>query len=447
MGIPNFLTCVRNWAPLSAILAILFVLFANGSSPQSKPTAKPLGIERIVFFPRAPLDANNAGEATAAGNIWIVNEDGTGLSPLTRMTTHNADCISPAWSPRGTEIAFASGRALDGTDAASAEDTKTIWVMKPDGSQVRPLIKLDNASEPAWSPDGARIAFDGWAALDGSPVSNPASNIWTMSSNGSRGKPLTKLTAEFANSYLPIWSPDGNQIAFVSSRALDGSDAANLAPGHSTHNVITLSGGATSNIWIVNSDGAGARPLTRLTAYGADSFGMRWSPDGKKIAFASRRALDGSDTANTKDSANIWVVNSDGSGARPLTKLQFASSLNLAWSRDGSKIVFVSDRALDGSDASNRQKSAQNIWVMNSDGSGAMPLTQLILAVGMTQNPVWSPTGTRIAFSSMRALDGSDDAGTNRNIWVINADGTGAKPLTRFTGAGAFSVAPAWSPR
>jgi hypothetical protein len=96
-------------------------------------------------------------------------------------------------------------------------------------------------------------------------------------------------------------------ITFRSGRALDGSDAAN------TNN--------TTNIWVMNPDGSSPTPLTKLTAAGAGSSGPVWSPDGSKISFPSDRALDGSDTANTNQTTNIWVINADGSSAAPLTKL------------------------------------------------------------------------------------------------------------------------------
>jgi TolB protein len=100
----------------------------------------------------------------------------------------------------------------------------------------------------------------------------------------------------------PAWSPDGSKIVFASSRATDGSD----------------NGSAIQNIWVMNADGTGARALTSLIT--ASSFQPRWSAEGSKILFCSSRALDGSDTPNANSTLNVWVMNSDGTGAKPLTR-------------------------------------------------------------------------------------------------------------------------------
>src|SRR5260370_24702794 len=118
-------------------------------------------------------------------------------------------------------------------------------------------------------------------------------------------------------------------ITFGSGRALDGSDAIN-APNQ------------TFNVWVVNADGSGTTPLTKLTANNADSFGPVRSTDGTKIAFNSSRALDGSDAANSNVTFNIWVMNADGSGAIPLTKLTASEACNIVpamWPADRRKTL------------------------------------------------------------------------------------------------------------
>jgi Tol biopolymer transport system component len=312
--------------------------------------------------------------------------------------------------------------------------------MKPDGSGAKALTQLTASgadsglnSPPAWSPDGSKIAFESSRALDGSNNSNIGSigNIWVINADGSNARPLTQLTA--TGSFRAVWSPDGSKIAFTSGRALDGSDNAN-----------TSGASVVTNIWLMNADGSGVKPLTQLTARLSESDQPVWSPDGSKIAFTSSRALDGSNNSNS--AANIWVVNADGSGARALTQLtaREVTSLQPVWSPDGTKIAFASDRALDGSDANN---FSLNIWVMNADGSGAKPLTQLT-ATTLSDQPVWSPDSSKIAFASSRALDGSNNFNPNQttNIWIVNADGSGTKALTQITANGAESEQPVSSP-
>src|SRR5260370_20762692 len=80
-------------------------------------------------------------------------------------------------------------------------------------------------------------------------------------------------------------------ITFGSGRALDGSDAIN-APNQ------------TFNVWVVNADGSGTTPLTKLTANNTDSFHPFPSPDRNNLTFTSARALDGSDPANSNLTPN-----------------------------------------------------------------------------------------------------------------------------------------------
>jgi TolB protein len=232
-------------------------------------------------------------------NIWVMNADGTGSIPLTQFTA-GIQTAEPAWSPDGTRIAY---------EAAPADLYANIFVVNADGSGTTQLTHYSPSSgiaaEPAWSPDGSKLAFISSGALDGSNAPT-AQNIWVMNSDGSGAMPLTKLTgAPFA--VLPFWSPDGNKIGFTSTRALDGSDAVNATD--------------TGNIWVMNADGTDAEPLTRYTTTGPASGGGlgTWSPDGAKIAFRSNGALNGSDALNTNGIRNVWIMNSDGSGRRPIT--------------------------------------------------------------------------------------------------------------------------------
>jgi Tol biopolymer transport system component len=391
--------------------------------------------DTIAFESGRALDGSNATNNTF--NIWVVNPDGSGASPLSGLIAANAESQAPAWSPDGSRIAFHSRRALNFSDAENVNGTINIWVVNADGSGITPLTKLTAADAssflPVWSADGSKIAFNSQRALDGSDAANTnaVNNIWVMNADGSGASPLTKLKALGAGSFAPVWSPDGGKIAFKSSRALDGSDAANTS--------------SNTNVWVVKADGSGpAIPLTKLTA--GNCFYQAWSPDGSKIAFASQGALDGSDALNINSTFNIWVAKADGSGpANPLTMLTALGALSFqpVWSPDGTKIAFASLRAFDGSNNPNTNL-IQNIWVMNADGSQPTPLTQLTAADAASFDPLWSPDGGKIFFDSRRALDGSDAVNTNftGNIWLVNSDGSGASPLTKITSSGGDSAQP-----
>jgi TolB protein len=132
-----------------------------------------------------------------------------------------------------------------------------------------------------------------------------------------------------------------------------------------------------------------------------------------KIAFVSWR--DGP--------SSIYTMNADGSGVTRLTANFSASDAYPKWSPDGTKIAFQ------------RYESGQtDVYTMTSNGSSQLDLTE---DPATDELPAWSPDGTQIVFDS-------DRDGTGRDIFVMNADGTGVTQLTFETTAIDFEAA--WSP-
>ncbi len=427
----------RGWQRNFWGLLVVAVLFSVLTGCGGSKTTMVAPTHTIAFSSARALDGS---DGVGTQNIWLIKSDGSGASPLTKNVNVSLFNAFPAWSPDGGKLAFESIRALDGSDAANTNNTVNIWAMNSDGTSAIPLTKITAAgvvtNGPIWSPDSSKVFFSSGRALDASDAANAnnTENVWVVSANGSGATPLTKLTAAGTLTFVAARSPDGSKLLLSSSRALDGSDAANA--------------NSTFNVWVMNSDGSGATPLTKHTANGASSFAGPWSPDGKKLAFASTGALDGSDAADSNAVVNLWVMNADGSSATPLTKLTSVNSSIrfVAWSPDGSKIAFTSSRSLDGLDSTNANMTP-NIWVVNPDGSGTTVLSRLTTAGTGLSEIEWSPDSTQLLFVSARALDGSDavNANNSENIWVMNADGSGAAPLTKLT-APPVSNGPAWKP-
>ncbi|MDZ4278785.1 MAG: protein kinase [Dehalococcoidia bacterium] len=168
-----------------------------------------------------------------------------------------------------------------------------------------------------------------------------------------------------------------------------------------------------SDIYVMSGDGSAVTPLT--SGAGVDVT-PAWSPDGRRIAFVSDRG----------GSFDIYVMNADGSDQRALTA-DPALDAQPAWSPDGARIAFTSTRGGD-----------TDIYVMNADGSGQTVLTEDGADPAGDIDPVWSPDGTRIAFASDR--DGDLD------IYAMNADGLGVTLLTDDADEPAGDSAPVWSP-
>jgi Tol biopolymer transport system component len=255
---------------------------------------------------------------------------------------------------------------------------------------------------PSWSPDGRKIAYTVYRWPDG------RHEDYVMNADGSGQRNLTKT---WGLDVSPIWSPDWRRILFLRNPCSGVRDACK----------------SVTQIYRMNADGTGRRRLARGVTYRQNSSGQRtsehsaiptWSPDGRKIAFVSDRT----------GSAEVYVMNADGSGQRRLT--QHAKPKELAWSPDGRMLAFGS-HAVGG---------PRDVYVMNANGTGLRNLTP---GPGGGEALSWSPDGRKIGFRSLR--DGSGE------IYVVNVDGTGLRRLTQLTrnpvssGGTTFS-APVWSP-
>ena len=237
---------------------------------------------------------------------------------------------------------------------------------------------------PAWSPDGASLAF--FRVTSESP---PDCGIYIARADGSQVHRVADGCSR------PAWSPDGTKLAFAKPNS--------------------------DTIYVVNTDGSNVRPLF---AFGPGRWvsDPTWSPDGTRLAF----------TGYWPDFAHcIFVMNADGSGAVCLGGTSLGSQP--AWSPDGSQLAITRANSAVGSDGS-------DIWLINPDGSGARNLTSRGYQV-FAHDPAWSPDGSRLVFTE---LNGPPDWMTDSYyLNVINRDGTG---LQQLTFAGYNPHGPAWRP-
>jgi Tol biopolymer transport system component len=301
---------------------LLAVLLIAALMPASAQAAFPGQNGKIAFV------------STRDGNaeIYTMNADGGGVTRLTN--DGRADC-APKWSPDGRRIAFLSNRGLapDLTRCNFGQDLE-LYVMNGDGTGVTRVTTVFRAiNNPAWSPDGSKIAF---VALTGGDI-----DLYSVHPDGTGLAPI--LVGDGLPGY-PAWSPDGTEIA------------------------IRLVGDAFPEaVYTVRPDGTG---LTRRSPIGT-LFGPDWSPDGSMIAY--------------DESNSIAVINRDGSNFHYLPRVGNQSSDFPAWSPDGNRIVLNAGGTPYGGGGNT------NIYTINPDGSGVTQLTN----TGLDDiQPSWQPTSS-----------------------------------------------------
>jgi Tol biopolymer transport system component len=327
----------------------------------------------------ASLGANGSltvsGVATGAVSVTLSgiapNCAVTGDNPVTvqvqsgQQATAAFHVVCTATPGKTYRIAFDTN--IDPTGASNSYD---ISVMNNDGSMT-PLIKGNGFYDvfPVWSPDGQKIAF---ASNRDGPL-----NVYVMNQDGSGVVRLTS-TAVPQQDRFPVWSPDGSKIVFESNRT----------------------GG--SEIYLMNADGSNVVQLTNNSAADNDP---SFSPDGTKIVFASNR--DAPSPNPPFGHWEVYVMGIDGSGQTRLTNDAAMAFRPVFFGQN--KILFDSDRS-----------GATNIYVMNVDGTGETQLTNNPTATFL---PIPSPDGARIMFSVA--------SGNHAETFTMNPDGTGVTALTR----------------
>lgn len=279
------------------------------------------------------------------------------------------------------------------------------------------VFELEMAADPRVAPDGRRIVYVR-TSMD-IMKDRPRSNLWIVNTDGSEHRPLLSSRQSYSS---PRWSPDGRRIAYISG--VEGSPQMYVR-------------------WLDTGQTALISNLTRAPG------SLTWSPDGRWIAFtmfvptekeplakapAKPEGAEWAPPVKVIDSmiyradgegflesgfTHVFVVPAEGGSPRRLTQGNFDHGGRLSWSPDSSRILFAANR---NADWEYDPVEADLFTVSVSGGE----ITQLTTRNGPDFGAVFSPDGKQIAYAG---FDDHEQGYQVANLYVMNADGTGARQL------------------
>jgi len=379
----------RGWSRwrVATVTAAALALLAAGALWVLKPkpaTAVRAEFSRVTsqpgveWFPSLSPDGKWLVYAADSGvsnrHIYLQSVNGQNPLDLTRDSTANDD--QPAFSPDGERIAFRSSR-----------DGGGIFVMGRTGEAVRRVTRA--GFNPSWSPDGTQLAF----ATDGVAIypQNNGGELWTVTVNTGETRRLLDRDAT-----LPSWSPHNQRIAFTLWRG----------------------GPAKGGVWTIPVKGGIATPVTNDPSR---EWNPVWSPDGKYLYFVSDRG----------GSMNLWRVAIDEVSGKTVAEPEpittpAAYLAHPSLSADGKRIAYSSVLI-----TANIQQLTLDTSSIATKGDPAWVTT----GSRLWSQPDPSPDGEWVVFYSLTQPEGP--------LYVSHPDGTGLRQVTNDM---AINRVPRWSP-
>lgn len=418
----------RRWR-LAAGAALVLLLGAAVVWQTRSRDSRPLPVSNtavpITSFPGleiSPAFSPGAGDRVAFAwrgtqqDNWDIYVQVVGAGNPLRLTDHAAVDVNPAWSPDGRFVAFSR------FEKGKCEIRQ---VPALGGAEIK-LANCEFNEVPAlaWSPDGK------WLAWPDRSQTNDPFRIVLFESASSQKRVLTAPPAGSLGDLDLAFAPDSQSLAFLRSPVPGVEDA-----------------------WIVKLTGGEPR---RVTTDNVKVHGVDWTPDGRHLVYASNRgglfslwrsAIDGGEPQALgvgggnadapsvapdgkriayelwQDEANIYQLDLKQTSDAQATKLLFSTrwDWNPAYSPDGARIAFVSDR-----------RGSSEIWTADKDGGNLAQRTSF--GGPLVTAPQWSPDGKQIVFDAR--VDG------NADLWLIEQDNAAPR---RLTTAAAEETAPSFS--
>lgn len=225
-------------------------------------------------------------------------------------------------------------------------------------------------------------------------------------------------------------SPDGSDVRAITG---DGAEyrAASVSPegtqlAYSRFVFADLP--KPDSLWVANADDSGAREIFVPDASPQAIVQTSWAPDGSSIGFILvQRPTGPGSHSEAEDRYGLWAIGVDGSDPRQLTP-RTDNVVSFSWSPDGTQLAYT----VRSYDSGGRE--VDDIWVMNADGSNAKPIMQ----DGRSMDPVWSPDGSTIVFKTY------EQSYMHQSLFLMSPEGS---DIRRLTSAGDGTDGEAtWSP-
>jgi serine/threonine protein kinase len=306
---------------------------------------------------------------------------------------------TPTLEPSPTLEAVLLGGARRIAFISDREDgvTLQIWTMNPDGTDPRQLtFGPGDKSHPRWSPDGSKMLYAAPGGRD-DYGNDLGMDLFVM--NADRSGEATNLTRNIGDDIEPKWSPDGNRIAFTSTRVND------------LRQVFVMPVTCQPAPDTCQPSGQ----VVNLSAGFAVEYAPAWSPDGGTVAVV----------ASINQAPGRIYTRPAAAGKSTIFDLQdrIIGADHLTWSSDGRFLAF----------SWLVKRGKQEIYIADLQNRGLDPIA-LTLSLG-NKEPTFSPDGQWIAFTSTRDQD--------PEIYIMTTNGTGQKNLTNDPSR---DLQPDWQP-
>lgn len=425
----------RSWFwPIVVLVVLIFAAIPLGwyltpAKPVAPDWSRALHVQLTTqpgteYFPTFTPDGKSFVYASKHSGNYDLYEQRIGGKNATSITPNTpSDESQPAFSPNGERIAFRSNRQPSG-----------VYVMEPTGENAR--LVMAGGFHPSWSPDGKEIVCSTAGTSVPQNRNNTPSTLWIVDVESGAKRLLCEKDA-----MQPSWSPNGKRIAFWFMPPSVG----------------------RSDIGTISKDGG---EIEVITKDGSTNWNPVWSPDGKFLYFVSDR---GGNTGFWRLPIDEETGKVHGEPEAVVTPAAYSRHLN--FSRDGRRLIYVQtdqESNIRGFkfDPKNEKTIGEGFWITRGDQQIVRPDlspdgTRFVMRMTRrTQDdivivqrdgtnwrdltndrffdryPRWSSDGKQIAFVS--------DRSGRYEIWIMNADGTGLRQVT--FGNSDHATFPLWSP-